>query len=59
MSHAGFRNRLVIGVAHHRLEHRLELGQVDVVLELEARGHEHVAALITALEVEGYTVRPV
>jgi threonine dehydratase len=33
----------VVGVAHHRLEHRLELGQVDVVLELETRGHEHVA----------------
>jgi threonine dehydratase len=49
----------VVGVAHHRLEHRLELGQVDVVLELETRGHEHVAALITALEDEGYTVRPV
>jgi threonine dehydratase len=49
----------VVGVAHHRLEHRLELGQVDVVLELETRGHEHVAALIAALEDEGYTVRPV
>ncbi|MFO7960840.1 MAG: threonine ammonia-lyase [Nitriliruptoraceae bacterium] len=49
----------VVGVAHHRLEHRLELGQVDVVLELETRGHEHVAALIAALEDEGYRVRPV
>jgi threonine dehydratase len=48
----------VVGVAHHRLEHRLELGQVDVVLELETRGHEHVADLITALEGAGYTVRP-
>lgn len=49
----------VVGVAHHRLEHRLELGQVDVVLELETRGHEHVAALIAALEGSGYSVRPV
>lgn len=47
----------VVGVAHHRLEHRLELGQVDVVLELETRGHEHVAALIAALEHAGYRVR--
>ncbi len=49
----------VVGVAHHRLEHRLELGQVDVVLELETRGHEHVAALVAALEDEGYRVRSV
>lgn len=49
----------VVGVAHHRLEHRLELGQVDVVLELETRGHEHVAALVAALEEAGYRVRTV
>lgn len=48
----------VVGVAHHRLEHRLELGQVDVVLELETRGHDHVAALVAALEDAGYVVRP-
>lgn len=48
----------VIGVAHHRLEHRLELGQVDVVLELETRGHDHVAALTAALEEAGYAVQP-
>jgi len=49
----------VVGVAHHRLEHRLELGQVEVVLELETRGHEHVAALIAALEEAGYPARVV
>ncbi|GGI06091.1 threonine ammonia-lyase [Egicoccus halophilus] len=44
----------VVGVSHHRLEHRLRLGQVEVVLELETRGHDHVAALRSALEGEGY-----
>ncbi len=46
----------VVGVAHHRLEHRLELGQVEVVLELETRGHEHVTALAHTLEQAGYPV---
>lgn len=46
----------VVGVSHHRLEHRLQLGQVDVVLELETRGHDHVAALTAALEAAGYPV---
>ena len=49
----------VVGVAHHRLEHRLELGQVDVILELETRGHDHVTRLTAALEGAGYAVRPV
>ncbi len=49
----------VVGVAHHRLEHRLALGQVDVILELETRGHDHVASLTAALEEAGYAVRPV
>ena len=46
----------VVGVAHHRLEHRLELGQVEVVLELETRGHDHVAHLAATLATEGYPV---
>ena len=46
----------VVGVAHHRLEHRLELGQVEVVLELETRGHDHVAHLAATLASEGYPV---
>ena len=46
----------VVGVAHHRLEHRLQLGQVDVVLELETRGHDHVAELTAALQAAGYPV---
>jgi threonine dehydratase len=46
----------VVGVAHHRLERRLRLGQVEVVLELETRGFEHVEALREALEANGYPV---
>jgi threonine dehydratase len=48
----------VVGVSHHRLEHRLRLGQVAVVLELETRGHEHVAELTAVLEAAGYPVEP-
>lgn len=44
----------VVGVSHHRLENRLRLGQVEVVLELETRGHDHVARLRAALEAAGY-----
>lgn len=47
----------VVGVSHHRLEHRLQLGQVEVVLELETRGLDHVAALTEALETNRYEVR--
>ena len=39
----------VVGVTHRRLESRLEVGEVAVVLELETRGSEHVAELIAAL----------
>jgi threonine dehydratase len=46
----------VVGVAHHRLERRLRLGQVEVVLELETRGFDHVDALRHALEAHGYPV---
>ena len=49
----------VVGVEHHRLGHRLRLGQVEVVLELEARGHDHVAWLRETLEEAGYPVSEV
>jgi threonine dehydratase len=48
----------VVGVSHHRLG-RLRLGQVAVVLELEARGHDHVAELRGTLEAAGYPIRDV
>jgi threonine dehydratase len=49
----------VVGVEHHRLGHRLRLGQVEVVLELEARGQEHVRWLRETLESEGYPITAV
>ncbi len=49
----------VVGVSHHRLEHRLRLGQVEVVLELETRGPEHVDRLMATLREAGYPVSEV
>jgi threonine dehydratase len=49
----------VVGVSHHRLGHRLRLGQVAVVLELETRGHDHLDGLRTTLESAGYPIRDV
>jgi threonine dehydratase len=46
----------VVGVSHHRLQHRLQLGQVEVVLELETRGNDHIEQLHGALEAGGYPV---
>jgi threonine dehydratase len=46
----------VVGVSHHRLQPRLQLGQVEVVLELETRGNDHVEQLHDALEAGGYPV---
>ena len=46
----------VVGVEHHRFGRRLRLGQVEVMIELEARGHDHIEDLRARLEDEGYPV---
>jgi threonine dehydratase len=46
----------VVGIAHHRLERRLRLGQVEVVLELETRGFGHIETIREALAAHGYPV---
>jgi threonine dehydratase len=46
----------VVGVEHHRLARRLRLGQVEVVIELEVRGEEHIDRIREALEGAGYPV---
>ncbi len=46
----------VVGISHHRLDPRLQLGYVEVVLELETRGHDHVTDLTAALAAAGYPV---
>jgi threonine dehydratase len=46
----------VVGVEHHRYGRRLRLGQVEVVLELETRGLEHVDDLRQRMHDAGYPV---
>ncbi len=46
----------VLGVEHHRLGRRLQLGQVEVVIELEVRGNEHIAMIRDNLKAAGYPV---
>jgi threonine dehydratase len=47
----------VVAIAHHRLGTRLDLLQVEVQLELETRGPEHIRAVVDALVEAGYPVR--
>jgi threonine dehydratase len=46
----------VVGIEHHRLGRRLRLGQVEVVIELEVRGEEHIERIRTTLRGAGYPV---
>jgi threonine dehydratase len=46
----------VLGVEHHRLGRRLQLGQVEVVIELEVRGNDHIATIRDNLRNAGYPV---
>jgi threonine dehydratase len=46
----------VVGVQHHRFGSRLALGQVEVIVELETRGMEHVARIREALAGHGYPI---
>ena len=46
----------VLGVEHHRLGRRLQLGQVEVVIELEVRGEDHIASIRRHLHDAGYPV---
>jgi len=46
----------VVTVEHHRFGRRLRLGQVEVLIELEARGHEHIEHLRKVLQDAGYPV---
>ncbi|MBW3620638.1 MAG: threonine ammonia-lyase [Actinobacteria bacterium] len=49
----------VVGVEHHRFGRRLRLGQVEVVVELETRGADHVAELCRTMQRAGYPVSTV
>lgn len=46
----------VLAVSHHRLGTRLGVLEVEVQLEVETRGHEHIDVLVDALVARGYPV---
>ncbi|WP_238444297.1 threonine ammonia-lyase [Salsipaludibacter albus] len=46
----------VVGVEHQRFGRRLRIGQVDVVVELEARGEPHIEELVSQLRERGHVV---
>lgn len=47
----------IVGVEHHREGVRVDLGDVEVMLEIETKGPEHIAELLERLATEGYEVR--
>ena len=49
----------VVGIEHHRFGRRLRLGQVEVVIELETRGADHVVELSLSMQRAGYPVSTV
>jgi threonine dehydratase len=46
----------IVGVEHHRAGVKVHLEQVDVALQVETRGPEHIAELIEHLTSHGYVV---
>ena len=46
----------VLAVGHHRLGTRVGILEVEVQVELETRGPEHIAAVVAALEEAGFPV---
>jgi threonine dehydratase len=43
-------------VAHERLAPRLHVDEAEVILQVETRGPEHCADVISALRATGYTL---
>ena len=46
----------IVGVDHHREGVAVHLGEVDVALQIETRGPEHIEQLTAALAGQGYSV---
>jgi threonine dehydratase len=46
----------VLDVAHSRISDALPLGEVDVAVSLETRGHDHIEGLVGALRAAGHRV---
>lgn len=48
----------IVGVEHHREGVHVHLGEVDVILQVEAKGPEHIEKLSESLNAHGYVVEP-
>ena len=46
----------VLDVWHERVTPRLQVGEVEVLLQVETRGPEHCEEMITELRQAGYTL---
>ena len=46
----------MIGIEHHRLNTKLGVQEVEVQIEMETRGHDHIHLLVEKLEEAGYPV---
>ncbi|MQB00473.1 MAG: threonine ammonia-lyase [Actinobacteria bacterium] len=46
----------ILGVDHHRVGMSMSLGQVEVALQVETRGRDHIKELVDRLERAGYEV---
>lgn len=49
----------IVGVEHHRVGVAVHLGEVDVMLQLETRGLDHISELTAQLSEIGYVVEPI
>ena len=47
----------IVGVEHHREGVKVDLSEVDVALQVETKGPEHIDELVQRLKTEGYTVQ--
>jgi threonine dehydratase len=48
----------IVGVEHHREGVSVQMGDVDVILQIETKGQEHIDQLADSLGAEGYVVEP-
>jgi threonine dehydratase len=48
----------VVGIEHHREGVSLDLGEVDIALQVETKGPEHIEQLVATLGASGYVVEP-
>lgn len=48
----------IVGVEHHREGVHVHVGEVDVILQVETKGAEHISELTGALSSHGYVVEP-